>query len=96
MMITDLFLKAELFSPYLVIEEEVLVSLRSASTVFLDLLSLALSSNILKPSSLVIILAEEDFPMPGGPESMQAFALTFGRSLYCCPLYAKTYFFKPL
>jgi hypothetical protein len=80
MMMTDLFLKAVLFSPYLTIDDDVQVSLRSVSIVFLDRLSLALNSRTLNPSSYATIFAEDDFPIPGGPDNMQAFALILGKS----------------
>ena len=80
MIITDLFLKAVLCSPYLTMEEEVQVSLRRVSIVFFERLSLALNSRTLKPSSYATIFAEDDLPMPGGPESMHAFAFILGKS----------------
>ncbi len=61
-------------------DDEVLVSFNKASIVFLDLLSLAFNSSMLKPNSFATILAVDDFPIPGGPEIMQALALIFGIS----------------
>lgn len=80
MMMTDLFLKAVLFYPYLTIDEDVHMSFKRLSIVFFERLSLALNSRILKPSSLATILADEDLPIPGGPESMHALAFILGRS----------------
>jgi hypothetical protein len=80
MIMTDLFLNAALLSPYLTIDDDVLVSLRRDSIIFFERLSLALSDRTLNPSSFAIILAADDLPMPGGPECMHALALTRGKS----------------